>query len=54
MTVPLECFAENVRFIRVLECGSAYKYMSFNYPIFQLSEHTEAPMSLDKRGSTVP
>ena len=28
--------------------------MGFNYLTFQLSEHTQVPMSWDKQGSTVP
>ena len=47
------CFVRGVSFIRVFECNSVYKCMGLHYPNFQLSEHTQVPMRLDKRGSTV-
>jgi len=50
MTVQLECFVGNVRFIRVV---LYYKGTGFNYPNFQLFEHTQILISLDKRGYTV-
>ena len=38
---------------RVLGQNLVHKRIGFNYPNFQLSEHTQGPMSLDKQGSTV-
>ena len=37
MTVQLEFLAESVRFIRVFECSSVYKWKGFNYPNFSFS-----------------
>ena len=54
MTVQLESFVGSVRFIRVFECSPVYKNSWASIiRTFQLSELTQVPMSLDKRGTTI-
>jgi len=53
MTIQLECFFESVRFIRVFNAALYINVCALIIQTFQLNEHTQVPMSLDKQGSKV-
>ena len=50
MTVQLKCFVRSVHFIRAFELSFYINVWASIIQTFQLSEHTQVPVSSDEQG----